>query len=262
MNFFIPKKLLLTGGGILILFLGILIGGNFEETQTSSPNVLQNNEPLYAGNIKSVRPPVSQGEFFKVVRVIDGDTIELENGERVRYIGIDTPETLDPRKPVECFGAEASKKNKELVEGRAVRLEKDITDRDEYNRLLRYVFMGDTFINLELVRQGFAHSYSYPPDVKRQEQFLTAEREARETKRGLWSGECDITTSEVVNFGSSRSDECKIKGNINTKGEKIYHLPDCASYSKTKIDESRNERWFCSEDEAEAAGWRRALNCP
>lgn len=248
----------------MILFLGIFIGGNLEKTPTSSLNVLQNNEPIYAGNIKSIRPPVPQGEFFKVVRVIDGDTIELENGERVRYIGIDTPETLDPRKPVECFGAEASKKNKELVEGREVRLEKDITNRDKYNRLLRYVFAGDMFINLELVGQGFAYSYSYPPDVKRQEQFLTAEREAREADKGLWNACPAIKetppTSEKIDIASPSS-SCVIKGNINSSGEKIYHLPDCASYSKTKINESRDEQWFCSEAEAEAAGWRKALNC-
>ena len=125
--------------------------------------------------------------LVRVVHVIDGDTIELEGGERIRYIGMDTPETVDPRKPVQCFGLEASRKNKELVEGKRVRLEKDITDRDRYGRLLRYVWVGDVFVNLELVRQGFAHSYSYPPDIAHQDQFRAAEREAREANKGLWS---------------------------------------------------------------------------
>ncbi|PIP57418.1 nuclease, partial [Candidatus Woesebacteria bacterium CG22_combo_CG10-13_8_21_14_all_39_10] len=111
-------------------------------------------------------------ESFKVTRVVDGDTIEIEGGEKVRYLGIDTPETVDPRKPVQCFGIEASKKNKELVEGKTVRLEKDITDRDRYSRLLRYVWVDDIFVNLELVKQGFASSYAYPPDIKYQEEFL------------------------------------------------------------------------------------------
>jgi len=128
----------------------------------------------------------------KVVRVVDGDTIEVEFSgkmERVRYIGVDTPETVDPRKPVQCFGVEASKKNKELVEGKLVRLEKDITDRDKYNRLLRYVWLGDTLININeaLVAQGFATSYSYPPNIKYQDRFVKAEREARDNKLGLWT---------------------------------------------------------------------------
>lgn len=125
--------------------------------------------------------------LFEIKRVIDGDTIELENGERVRYIGMDTPETADPRKPVQCFGREASRKNKELVEGQKVRLEKDVSERDKYGRWLRYVWVGNVFINLELVKQGFAYAYSYPPDIKYQEQFRQAEQDARRAKLGLWS---------------------------------------------------------------------------
>lgn len=178
---------------------------------------------------------------------------------------------MDPRKPVQCFGVEASKKNKELVEGKRVLLEKDTTDRDKYNRLLRYVWVDDTFINLELVQQGFAHSYSYPPDIKHQDRFVAAEREAREARSGLWNA-CPTgintplsvpnapTNSTSGTIGSSSS--CVIKGNISASGEKIYHLPECGSYAKTRIDESHGEQWFCSEEEAQAAGWRRALNCP
>ena len=124
--------------------------------------------------------------LFKVIKVIDGDTIKLENGEIVRYLGIDTPETVHPSKPVQCFGKEASAKNKELVEGKLVKLEKDITDRDKYGRLLRYVWIGDLFINDEFVRQGYAYAYTYPPDVKHNEQFVQAQQEARENNRGLW----------------------------------------------------------------------------
>lgn len=145
-----------------------------------------------------------------------------------------------------------------------VRLEKDITDRDKYNRLLRYVYVGDTFVNLELVKQGFAYSYSYPPDIKYQEQFVKAQQEAREAKRGLWNA-CPTTPEPVSapDVSSTPDDNsCLIKGNINTSGEKIYHLPGCGSYSKTTIDEKRGEKWFCSEAEAQSAGWRKALNCP
>ena len=126
--------------------------------------------------------------LFRVMKVIDGDTIKLENGEVVRYVGIDTPETVHPSKPVQCFGKEASNKNKELVEGKMVRLEKDITDRDKYGRLLRYVWVGDLFVNDYLTRQGYAYAYTYPPDVKYSEQFIQAQQEARENNRGLWAG--------------------------------------------------------------------------
>lgn len=122
-----------------------------------------------------------------VIAVIDGDTIEIEGGQRIRYIGINTPETVDPRKPVECFGREASNKNKELVAGKSVRLEKDISETDKYGRLLRYVFVGDVFVNDYLVRQGYAYASSYPPDVKHQNQFNQAGKEAKTNSWGLWS---------------------------------------------------------------------------
>lgn len=128
-----------------------------------------------------------QGVF--VTRVIDGDTIALEGGAIVRYIGIDTPETSHPSKGVQCFGEEAKRKNTELVEGKTVRLERDVSEVDKYDRLLRYVYVGDVFVNDVLVREGFAYSYSYPPDVLYQDRFRQSERQARANKRGLW-GSC------------------------------------------------------------------------
>lgn len=135
---------------------------------------------------KSSKSDAPATEKVLAIRVIDGDTIEIEGGERVRYLGIDTPETTGPRKLLQCFGREASERNKELVEGKYVRLEKDISDKDKYNRLLRYVYVDDKFVNLELVKDGFAHTLTIPPDVKYQDQLLAGEREARESKRGLW----------------------------------------------------------------------------
>ena len=128
----------------------------------------------------------SKTELYYVARVIDGDTIELANGQRVRYIGIDTPETVHPDKPAQCFGQEASNKNKELVAGKRVRLEKDVSETDKYGRLLRYVYVGDVFVNLELVSQGYAYAFTYPPDVKYADVFVAAQKEARENNRGLW----------------------------------------------------------------------------
>ncbi|MBU4284847.1 thermonuclease family protein [Patescibacteria group bacterium] len=271
---FIGKKktILIIVGAILILFIGIAIGSGSKNNQSNLSQIESQNQPQAESQTSSITDiPVqdkSNTGLFKITRVIDGDTIEIEGGERIRYIGIDTPETVDPRKPVQCFGVEASNKNKELVEGKEIRLEKDITDRDKYDRLLRYVWVGDAFINLELVKQGFAYSYSYPPDIKYQDQFVKAQQEAREAKRGLWNA-CPTTTEQEESVlppaeqkEEPASSSCLIKGNISSSGEKIYHLPGCSSYNVTKIDEARGEKWFCSEQEALNAGWRKALNCP
>lgn len=140
-----------------------------------------------AENIEDAKKDYSDLDQNTVVRVIDGDTIELASGEKVRYIGIDTPESVDPRKPVECFAKQASQKNEDLVLNKVVRLERDISDKDRYGRLLRYVYVDDKFINLNLVSQGYAHSVSFPPDIKNQELFDKAEQMARDRGEGLWS---------------------------------------------------------------------------
>jgi micrococcal nuclease len=115
-----------------------------------------------------------------VVKVIDGDTIVVEGGYHVRYIGIDSPETD------EFYYSEAKQMDADLIAGKKVRLESDITDKDKYGRLLRYVYVGDTFINAEMVRQGCAWAYAYQPDVKYQVYLEAMEKEARQLKRGFW----------------------------------------------------------------------------
>lgn len=131
------------------------------------------------------------GKLTTVTRVVDGDTIVIESGEKVRYIGVNTPESVDPRRPVECFGKEASAKNKELVAGKQVLLEKDVSDKDRYGRLLRYVWLGDTMINDMLVREGYAQVDTVPPDVKQKDRFIASERVARDGKLGLWGASCN-----------------------------------------------------------------------
>ena len=372
-----------------------------------------------------------------VTSVVDGDTFKVEidgTTETVRIIGIDTPETVHPSKPVQCFGKEASNALKEILDGEDVALEKNpVEERDKYGRLLRYVEIDDVDIGASMIEEGFAYSYKQYPHP-RLEEYNTLEKEAREESRGLW-GSCngaagefsDVSSShpyiaairwgkesgvlsgypdgtfqsdrtvnraeflkivlaadgtdvesaldatgfrdvnegawyapyiryakqqgivqgypdgsfkpeQAVNFaealkmayaalgiagdasasgawyepylsharnngvlfssnvnvgaGMSRkdvvwivwrllegteatesdsspepeeeesaNDSCEIKGNISSSKEKIYHLPGCGSYEKTVIDESAGERWFCSEQEAEAAGWRKAGNC-
>jgi micrococcal nuclease len=129
----------------------------------------------------------TSAEVYRVAHVVDGDTIVLENGERVRYLGIDAPETVHPEKPVECYGPEATERNKELVEGKRVQLERDQTDRDHFGRLLRYVYVNGTFVNGQLVQEGYAYSSYYPPDTKHYDLLLALEIEARQENRGLWS---------------------------------------------------------------------------
>lgn len=125
--------------------------------------------------------------FSLVTRVVDGDTIEV-GGQKVRYIGVNTPETVDPRRPVQCFGHEASEFNKSLVDGKPVRLVRDISETDKYGRLLRYVYLEDgTFVNLALVSGGYAQVNTYPPDVAHAAEFQKAQADARAAGRGLWS---------------------------------------------------------------------------
>ena len=132
--------------------------------------------------------PVAPDGTVLVAHAVDGDTIVLEGGETVRYLGIDTPETVDPRKPVQCFGPEASKANHSLVDGQRVRLVADVEDRDKYHRMLRHVYLQDgTFVNLELARQGLAAAYTYPPNVAHADEIRAAAREARVAQRGLWA---------------------------------------------------------------------------
>jgi len=129
----------------------------------------------------------SNSQTLICTRVVDGDTILLNNGERVRLIGVDTPETKHPKKPVEYFGKEASAFTKKMVEGEVVTLKYDWQSKDKYGRTLAYVYLKDgTFLNAEIVKQGYGHAYTRFP-FKYLEQFKEYEKEARENKRGLWA---------------------------------------------------------------------------
>lgn len=131
-------------------------------------------------------------QLIKVVRVIDGDTIILENGKTVRYIGIDTPELRTKKGKPECYAYEAKKKNEALVLGKKVRLEKDVSETDKYGRLLRYVYVDGVFVNEYLVKEGYATVLTYPPDVAYANLFLVAQQDARENNRGLWGKQCHL----------------------------------------------------------------------
>lgn len=128
--------------------------------------------------------PTPVTDTVRVTRVIDGDTIVISSGEHVRYIGIDTPEMGSEPEP---FAREAMEANRELVEGKTVRLERDVSEVDRYDRLLRYVWVGRTMVNAELVRKGLAEAREYPPDTRYRIVLEAAEVEARLAGRGMWA---------------------------------------------------------------------------
>ena len=134
------------------------------------------------GGVAGVAEPT-----YLVTRVVDGDTIVVEGIGKVRLIGVDTPETVDPRRPVQRFGREASAFTKRLVEGKHVRVEYDWNRKDKYKRTLAYIYLQDgTLVNEEIIRQGFGFAYTRFP-FKYMKQFRATEREARAKQRGLWA---------------------------------------------------------------------------
>lgn len=155
----------------------------------------------------------SNNGLYEVVEVVDGDTIKVNmDGVKttLRLIGMDTPETLDPRKVVQCFGKEASSKAKELLLGKKVKLENDSTkeELDKYARPLKYVWLEDgTFYNDKMIREGYAHEYTYNKPYKYQTQFKEAQKEASLNLRGLWAAEtCNgDTTKEIASDDTTTS---------------------------------------------------------
>lgn len=217
-------------------------------------------EPGTPASPTSAPPTGGVGESATVIRIIDGDTIDVRfsdgREERVRYIGVNTPERGEL-----CYD-EATSANVALVKDQTVTLIKDTSETDQNNRLLRYVFSGNVFVNAELVRQGYAEARRYPPDVAFAEDFEKLEDEARLANRtchatGVFGGH--TPAGEPV---FCEGEALCIKGNINQQGEKYYHFPGCGSYEKTQMNASNGERWFNNSPEAETAGWVRAPDCP
>lgn len=170
------------------LFIAQLPNKKASDPLTLSPQLTGQAKGLQIDSLSSLSP-----NSYQVTRVIDGDTIELDINskiEKVRLIGINTPESVDPRRSVECFGQEASAKTKALTEGKEVYIasDPDATDRDRYGRLLRYIFLPDgRHLNAELIREGYATEYTYNRPYRYQAEFRQLEKEAQAAKRGLWA---------------------------------------------------------------------------
>ena len=177
-----------------------------------------------------------------VSRIIDGDTIELQNGERVRLLGINTPEKGQP------YYEEATNRLKELIEGKTVTLEKDAGDKDQYGRLLRHIYIDDTFVNLEMVREGYANVYIIAPNVKYSSEFEKEEEEAKIAERGIWQpsegglskctgilyfqwnaegNDCYNLNDEYVTFKNTCSQPIDMTGwTVKDEANHIYTFPD------------------------------------
>lgn len=197
------------------------------------------------------------GELTGPVRVIDGDTLEIA-GERVRLEGIDAPETSQTcgRKWVGAWdcGHAAARALAAMIEG------KDVTcaprGRDKYSRILCVCFAGGLDLNAEMVRQGMAWAF-----LKYSRSYEADEVEARALRIGIWEGDAEpawvFRQQRWTSAEPAAPNGCAIKGNVSRNGH-VYHLPWSPWYGRVKVDTARGERWFCSEDEAIAAGWRAA----
>jgi micrococcal nuclease len=153
--------------------------------------------PLVLLSLLAAPPSSGQRLEGSVIRVVDGDTIHVKLGERVekvRYIGVNTPELHHPTRGEEPGGRAAAAVNRRLVGGQRVRLEHDVQSRDRHGRLLAYVWIGELMVNAELIRLGYAQVMTVPPNVRHQDLFLKLQREARDAGRGLW---------RLINIGGS-----------------------------------------------------------
>jgi micrococcal nuclease len=191
----VKAKRFLTLLSVIVILLLILVAINVCITNVTKVRVARSVSQTPQITQISLITPTPEVVLAKVIRVVDGDTIDVievgqkdegpERIRRIRYIGINTPEIESS----ECFAAEASEVNKNLVLGKTVRLEKDVSEVDKYDRILRYVYVDDILVDDYLVINGFAKVMTVPPDVKYKNEFLKSENYAKENKLGLW-GKC------------------------------------------------------------------------
>lgn len=198
------KKIIYSILGIIAFFTVLVMVVPSEDVTESQPTATATTTEATSIENSTAQPatPTPATELYTVTKVVDGDTLAISiNGkaETIRLIGIDTPETVDPRTTVQCFGKEASDKTKELLTNKKVRIEKDPSqgEQDKYGRLLAYVFREDgLFVNKYLVENGYAREYTYDTAYKYQAEFKAAEATAKSQQRGLWApSACEVKAS-------------------------------------------------------------------
>lgn len=206
-------------------------------TNPINPDITTQSQP-------STKTESPSTDLYSVTGVVDGDTIKISadsKEETVRLIGMDTPETVDPRKPVQCFGKEASDKAKELLIGKKVRIETDSTqgDLDKYDRRLAYIYREDgLFYNKYMIEQGYAHEYTYDIPYKYQTEFKAAQKSAQENLRGLWSPDTcngDTTSSATDSPSSQTTTSEQLVGKYYTSSyrtSKYYYPASCTEWQK------------------------------
>jgi len=245
----------------IVFLLGILVGGK----------ILIDERIIFKGR-----------EYYSIIEIIDGDTVIISEKRKVksekfndeeelekalvRLIGINAPEKST------CYYNESKKALQDLILNKTVRLEKDISGLDKFDRWLRYIILpsadpkqDDLLINDYLVREGFALAEPYEPDVRHRKLLYEAQDEAINNLRGIWD-KCDYTpineTDNELDLAPERA-ECNIKGNVGrgADAEKIYFLTHCQNYDRVMIDPRKGDAYFCTEAEAVEAGFRKVGNC-
>jgi micrococcal nuclease len=223
-----------------------------------------------AQNAQNISTSPNNEDLYTVVRVIDGDTLDIafhNHIKRIRIIGIDTPETVKHNHPIECYGKEATLQAEKMLLYQKIKLQKDTKgdDIDIYNRLLRHVILknGENF-GAFMVQNGYAKAYK-KFEYETKKEFLDYEKDAQKNKKGMWEENiCNKKTKELSNKKekniplTEEKSTCKIKGNISSSGKKIYHLPSQRYYKRTFIDTKKGEKYFCTEEEAQQNGFLRS----
>lgn len=224
--------------------------------------------------------PTGATEVARVVRVIDGDTVVVDRGqgdERLRYIGMDTPETVKPGTAVEWMGRESADANRALVEGATVVLEKDVSETDRYGRLLRHVWLDDDsagwrLVDLKLIRAGYARVSTYPPDVKYVDLYLTAQVDAREHHRGLWGAGpvtflsprdgTTVTTKTIVVQGTAAAGSRIVLDISNAPDQSTRVASDGTWSMEIKLKSGLNSLRFRVDDERATTRTLRVVYAP
>lgn len=182
---------------------------------------------------------------IKVIKVIDGDTFDIENSERIRLYEINAPEY-----PKGCLGIDAKGRLENLLLNKNISYEK--IGKDSFGRILAYVYLDKLLINEVMTEEGLAY---YEKGKKLTEKSLIIEKaqeKAKSTERGVWSSFCQ-----------TKKENCLIKGNFRIGDHtRIYHTPDCYNYDRITIKPGTSDRWFCTEEEARLAGFRKSKDCP